>query len=208
MQIEDVRDQLPLKNWEAGRWGPKTSITVHWNGGPVPAIDPLDMIKADAAYQMRPGWSGTADGADGVLYHWFIAPDGKVFKTRDDDAVLWHCADPVGNERSYAVQVMIGSGQLASSAQLSALTELILFLGLDQVKPHRIWSQTACPGDELTAWVANRSWEGEVVTEADFVAMYDRLIKPGLDATVQAMKDRLSIDAHHSHVTGEPVEKK
>lgn len=172
MDIVDVRDELPLAEPEdrIGYYGPKTSVTVHWNGPPVPRdVDPLDVILGDAHYHISKDWSPEpgVQGGDGIMYHFLVAPDGRVFKTRDDDAVLYHCGSAIGNERSYAVQVMVGGDESGATdpstpitaEQLSALSQLIAFLGLDQVKPHRAWSSTTCPGNELADWVLRHAWE-------------------------------------------------
>jgi hypothetical protein len=45
---------------------------------------------------------------------------------------------------------------------------------------------------------------GSEVTDEEFIEKYNRLIKPGVDNTVIAIKDRLSVDAHHTHDTSEP----
>lgn len=39
----------------------------------------------------------------------------------------------------------------------------------------------------------------EPVTDQEFMEKYERLVKPGMDGTIQAVKDRLAIDAHHRH---------
>jgi len=191
MLFEDVRAELPLASWEIGRYGPKTSITVHWNGPPIPAwVHPLDVILGDAWYHISKDWSDAVgvQGGDGIMYHWLIAPDGTIYKTRDDDATLYHCGNEIGNERSYAVQVMVGGdstgvGDPCTPAQLNALTDL----QLDEVKPHRIWSGTTCPGLELTNWVANRSWE-MALTDDEFMEKYNRLIAPNLASDLNGMK--------------------
>jgi hypothetical protein len=47
---------------------------------------------------------------------------------------------------------------------------------------------------------------GHEVTDQEFQAMYERIIKPGVDASFKSVKDRLAIDAHHTHTTSEPKE--
>jgi hypothetical protein len=45
---------------------------------------------------------------------------------------------------------------------------------------------------------------GTEVTDSEFLEKYNRLVKPDADGTVNAIKDRLAIDAHHKHDTSEP----
>lgn len=188
LQIIDVRDQLPLVlDGELGR-AAKSSITVHWNGPPIPAgEDPWLVILSDAWYHTSKDWSPEPgiQGGDGIMYHFLIAPDGRCFKTRDDDAVLWHCGSAIGNVFSYAVQVMVGgegdgTGDPVTAAQYATLTQLIAELSLDDVKPHKIWSGTACPGLELTDWVSRQAWKEDDMsfTEEDrrkLTRVYDHL---------------------------------
>jgi hypothetical protein len=165
----DVRAELPRTDWEIGRSGPKTSATIHWNGPRIPAdVDPLDIILGDAHYHVSKDWSPEPgiQGADGIQYHELIAPDGTAYVTRDPDAALWHCGDPVGNETSYAIQVMVGgeddgSGDPVTPAQYATLRARIHALGLTDVRPHRSWSQTTCPGNELATWVYAEGWQVE-----------------------------------------------
>jgi hypothetical protein len=152
--VIDIRATLPRRNWSIGTWSPKTSVTVHWNG---PAVDyqanPVNVAIADAQYHIDKNW-GTASSpayGDGIMYHRLYAPDGTVFQTRDDDAVLWHC-NSSGNTTSFAWQVMTGQGQTATTAQLDSLARDLVDSGLER-KGHRDWSSTQCPGDQLYALV-------------------------------------------------------
>ncbi|HEV8654480.1 MAG TPA: peptidoglycan recognition family protein [Candidatus Limnocylindria bacterium] len=186
LQIIDVRDKLPLVlDAEVGR-AAKSSITVHWNGPPIPSgEDPWLIILSDAWYHTSKDWSPEPgiQGGDGIMYHFLIAPDGRCFKTRDDDAVLWHCGSAIGNTFSYALQVMVGgegdgTGDPVTADQYATLTQLIALLGLDDVKPHKIWSGTACPGLELTDWVNHQAWKEEDLTPEEHAwlkRVYDHL---------------------------------
>lgn len=178
MNIEDVRDELPIAEPQdrIGYFKPKTSVTIHWNGPPIPRdVHPLEVILGDAHFHISKDWSPAPgiQGGDGIMYHFLVAPDGTVYKTRDDDAVLYACGNAIGNERSYHVQVMVGgdgSGVTDPNTpitpqQYASLAALVGFLGLDQVKPHRAWSPTTCPGNDLTNWVLRHSWEDDMPDE-------------------------------------------
>lgn len=203
LQIIDVRNNVPrVAAREVGR-AAKSSITVHWNGPPIPAgVDPFALIVADANYHISKDWSPAPgiQGGDGIMYHFLIAPDGRVYKTRDDDAVLWHCGVGIGNFFSYAVQVMVGGdstgvGDPVTSAQYTSLAQLIAHLGLDDVKPHKIWSGTACPGLELTAWISRHGWEEDMYTQEDrdqMARIEAMLTAPTGGSWLKAMSDKLN----------------
>jgi len=157
----DMRATLPRADWDIGHLGPKTSVTVHWNGPPVPTnLTPRAMVEADARFHISKDWSPEpgVQGGDGIMYHRLYAPNGDVFLTREDDAVLWACGNAEGNRTSLHVQVMIGEGQHPSAAALWSLGRDLRALALP-VRPHRFWSLTQCPGDELAAWVAQEPWK-------------------------------------------------
>ena len=157
----DIRHEIPRADWSIGFASPKTSVTVHWNGGAVDEnADPFEVIRADAQFHINKNWGDSAHPAygDGLMYHRMYARDGRVFQTRDDDAVLYHCGAS-GNSTSFAWQVMTGSGQNATPAQMASLRRDLAAMGLP-AKGHRDWSPTQCPGDEIYALVYS-DWEEE-----------------------------------------------
>jgi hypothetical protein len=178
--IIDVRTQLPFLGNIYGTFMPKDSLTFHWNGGPVPeSADPVQFLKGDANFHIGKGWGG-------ISYHAAIWRDGTLYITRDEGAVLAACGNAVGNQRSRHVQVMIGTGQSPTAAQWERMAELAR--AETNVHPHGpFWSATACPGDEIRAWIAAKGWD-EPVTDQEFVEKYDRLIRPNVDGSIDAMK--------------------
>lgn len=193
---------LPRADWSIGT-APKYSVTVHWNGTPLPdGVNDEDVIWGDANYHISKDWSPEPgiQGGDGIMYHRLYGRDGTVYLTRDPSDILWHCGDTFGNWHSEAWQVMVGAGETCTPEQLAALKrdlqaeERPLF-------PHRHWSPTQCPGDELVGVLANLTEED--VTE-DRVK---QLIQEAVATTIQAIKDELAKQAHHTHETGEPVHK-
>jgi hypothetical protein len=166
--VIDLRGTLPRRDWSIGTYAPKTSVTVHWNGPPVDyEANPVQVAIADAQFHISKNWGSAADPAygDGIMYHRLYAPDGQVFQTRDDDAVLWHCGS-AGNATSWAWQVMTGTGQTATTAQLESLKRGLLAVGLER-RGHRDWSPTQCPGDQLYALVHSNLETDDMFTEAD-----------------------------------------
>lgn len=173
MNIIDVRTELPLAtDWEIGRFGPKTSRTYHWNGPPLPDIDPMELILGDANYHTTKDW-GDAVGiqaGDGIMYHKLIARNGDLYITRDEDAVLWSCGSAEGNEQSEHVQVMCGATydendvlvfeQKPTEAQLDTMAMLEHVQPLGATWPHGPkWTQTKCPGPTVRSWVAGTKWK-------------------------------------------------
>jgi len=154
----DWRDRIPRASWSIGTRVATTSITVHYNG---PAVAPdrqfdgglLVQLQADARFQMRAGWGGTKNGADGLMYHFCVAADGQVYQTRDVEALLWHCAHQDGNSRGLAIHLPLGGGQDATGRQWWAAEALIESLraryGIpkNRVVGHLEWKHaTLCPG--------------------------------------------------------------
>lgn len=159
--VVDIRDQLPRAAWSIGTRPATTSITWHYNGPVVPpdrmvGAGLLAQLRADAAWQMRPGWGGTKDGADGLMYHLVIAADGAIYQSRALDDLLWHCAHADGNSRGLALHLPLGGSQVPAPAQLRALIQLTTALRvrygitLNRTLGHQEWKHaTACPGAPL-----------------------------------------------------------
>jgi hypothetical protein len=111
--------------------------------------------------------------ADGLLYHYFVSASGNVYQARDEDAILWHCANAVGNRASIAVNLPLDSLHDATEAQWRAtsglLNSLILrynMVGRSAVVGHREWprsdgkAQSPCPGPKLTRRL--QIWRGQL----------------------------------------------
>lgn len=159
--IKDLRTSLPHTNWRIGWRDATTSITWHYNGPPVPAERQrgrglMAQLRADAIYQMRPGWGGTIAGADGLMYHFAIASDGTIYQTRDLDALLWHCAHADGNGHGLALHLPLGGDQVPTDPQLDSLYRLTdalrkrYAIPVARVFGHQEWKHaTLCPGPVL-----------------------------------------------------------
>lgn len=167
LPILDICDSLPRADWSIGTRQETTSITWHYNGPAVPpdrqcGLGLLAQLRADAAYQMRPGWGGTKNGADGLMYHLVVAADGMIYQTRALDAMLWHCAHQDGNSRGLAVHLPLGQGQWPSMSQLASLFRLTNALcayyaiPIMQVLGHLEWRHmTACPGPAVMRYLTS-----------------------------------------------------
>lgn len=166
----DLRAALPRAVWEIGRQAHKRFVTLHFNGPAVAGAGDVAaeraQLVADARWQMRPGGLGAASGGDGLQYHFAILSDGAICQTRDLDAVLWHCANAIGNRESVAVHIPRGEGQDATDLQWSAFGRLcdrliadFSMAGRQVVLGHREWPKyddqgnrvpnSVCPGPIL-----------------------------------------------------------
>lgn len=203
-RVFDVRDELPRTDWEIGRFGPKTSRTYHWNGPALPTdVAPLELILGDAHFHVSKDWSPEPgiQGGDGIMYHRLVAPNGDLYLTRDLDAVLWACGSALGNAHSEHVQVMCGAyfddagkiigTQPPTAAQFATMRWLERTLPLGETFPHDIWSETKCPGPDITDWVSARAWESEeeMFSRETFNAWFREQQLAEITPTIVDMKD-------------------
>jgi hypothetical protein len=183
----DVRADLPLADWQLGSYGPKLSRTFHWNGPALPIdVAAMDLIMGDANYHLSKDWSPEPgiQGGDGIMYHKLIALDGTLFITRDPDAMLWACGNQWGNMSSEHVQVMCGVGQVPTPEQWATMGELSRS-DPKPTFPHRYWSATECPGDEIATWVENEGWKEDDMDRE----VFKQWLKEDVWPTIDAMKD-------------------
>lgn len=132
-------------------------ITVHHQGEVWPAAQRPD--DTPTAYLQRlQSWSRLSKRWTDIPYHYVIAPDGRIYATRDPaargDTNTEY--DPSG----HALVMLMGNFEVQepTAAQLGAATELLVWLarqhGLtaDAIASHRDFSQqTVCPGRALYA---------------------------------------------------------
>ena len=160
----DLRGSLPRAKWSIGqRDASPLGATLHYNGPPVsafgyPGIE-VAQLKADARYHMRPGGAFGDTGADGIQYHYAVLSDGTVCQLRDETAILWHCANTVGNRQHLAIHLPLGGAQRPTDAQWLCATRLFDELmaryewhSRATILGHREWPrsdgkpQKSCPG--------------------------------------------------------------
>ena len=180
LNIRDLRPSLPRAAWSIGRYAPKTSATLHYNGPPVkvagnPALE-IKQLVFDATYHMRPDAFGVGAPGDGVQYHFAVLSDGQICQLRDPDAHLWHAANADANRSSTAIHLPVGVGQTPTAVQWDRFKQLANTLthgDRAKVKGHREWPKyqnqngrlvqvpnSACPGDLLMAML--KVWRGTV----------------------------------------------
>ena len=191
----DIRDRLPRASWEIGRRPATTSITVHYNG---PAVSPskqtgeglISQLIIDANWQMQPGWGGSTNGADGLMYHLVVAADGTIYQTRDLDSMLWHCGHQDGNTNGLALHLPLGDNQDATDVQWKAVLFALDTLraayniSFDRVVGHLEWKHaTQCPGPNLMPRVQTyRSWAASNVQPTPIPANIGKFLVISPDA--------------------------
>lgn len=192
ISYRDLRPHLDRADWTIGRRaGDPHGGTLHFNGPPVAGAADVDacirQLQADARYHMRP------DGlhADGIQYTYAALPDGTIAILRDDHAMLWHCANHIGNMHHVAIHIPIGGAQQPTPAQWAATTALFETLisrygwtSRQAIKGHCEWPrsdgrrQKACPGPILTRLLAQ--WRGALAAATTYRVTTDvALIREG-----------------------------
>lgn len=132
------------------------SISIHHDAGIRPHdYDSVALYKAEAAdHYNRLG--------PGLQYHYKIDNVGQIFKIRPHDTWLY-CVGTAENETVLAI-CLDGNFdvQVPTREQYEALGQLLVNLCEEHpefpatypdVRPHRDYSQTDCPGDNLAPWV-------------------------------------------------------
>jgi hypothetical protein len=186
--IEDVTAQLPRNpnspNWRIRPLGAIKLIVVHYDAVLVPDVspvkagtgdsgntehmagmgyDPVARYKAQAQYHIDKNWNegpGPVVHGFGLMYHYRVSTDGRIWRTQPVVLVTWHARD--ANYRGLAVCCDLGSGQMPSEVQSEGLAALLDWLcyhrpdipaGRADVWGHgeltRFGNSTGCPGGML-----------------------------------------------------------
>lgn len=169
MDIIDLRDKLPKVNRHIVRRKPSqiTMIAVHHVGDGRVWSNTYDAFKEyvnEANYHINKDWGGGYFG-NGLQYHYKIARDGKVYRTRDIEEITWHAM----NANPIAVAVCLDGDltlQDPTAAQIDALEELLnelrnwLHIPQGRVFGHgelkQYGNSTQCPGRALSAVIRYR----------------------------------------------------
>lgn len=183
LEIVDVVEKLPRNpqdpNWKLRRLADIARIVVHYDAVLVPGAsdegpgyEPLRRYVEQARYHMRKNWNdgpGPAVRGFGLMYHYRVSADGRVWRTQPEELVTWHARG--ANWNGLAVCCDLGPGQKPADAQLEGLEGLLLRLcyqrpdipaGRPDVWGHgelrKAGNSTRCPG-LLLEWV--RAFRGD-----------------------------------------------
>lgn len=157
--------------------GKEEYITIHYSG--VKYTDPNErqLIIMEANYHLNKDWKHFTY-ANQYMYDYVILRNGTVIKTFDERVQKWHCANALGNAKSWSLHVLLGPGESMSDKQRIALFELTdqlrseCAIPLSNVVGHCEWplhdgvpgqgqqrDQSTCPGslilNDIRAYRAN-----------------------------------------------------
>jgi N-acetyl-anhydromuramyl-L-alanine amidase AmpD len=141
-----------------------TSISIHHDAQVRPHdYDSVARYREEARYQN----STSIPGSKGIMYHYKIDNVGQIFKLRPHETWLW----TVGSDENTSTLAICLDGyfhpphnQVPTREQYEALSQLLVNLCEEHpefpatypdVRPHRNFSATACPGDLFAPWVYN-----------------------------------------------------
>ncbi len=142
-------------SWGARSASTSTNITpvgvaVHWEGPHMGTPDHSecgDLVRGFQRFHMDSrGWADIAYSAVVCPHGWVIEGRGRGRRTAANGT-------NDGNQRFYAVCYLGGEGDPLTDAGKVGILDAIEWLGGGEVIGHRDVTATACPGEELYAWV-------------------------------------------------------
>ena len=176
VDIIDIISKLPRKPehpyWKLRRLGEIDKIVVHYDAVRVPqtskkpAYDPVARYIQQARYHIGKNWNEGRRPAVygfGLMYHYRVSADGRVWRAQPEELVTWHARD--ANQGGLAICCDLGDRQKPTIEQLAGLESLLDWLcyhrpdipaGRADVWGHgelrKAGNQTSCPG-ALLGWV-------------------------------------------------------
>lgn len=140
-----------------------TKITIHHGGVDYPSgKDPVEHIRH------LQDWSRSEKHWIDIPYHFMIAPSGTIYETRPINypGATNTDYDPTG----HALICLMGNYENATvnQQQLKAIIELTAFLverfnvPLYEIKGHKDYTETLCPGKNLYQYLANGTIQARV----------------------------------------------
>jgi N-acetyl-anhydromuramyl-L-alanine amidase AmpD len=151
--MEDIVDKLPKhasEEYDTRTRADIETIVIHHSATP-PSVLPTTI----ASYHInKMDWPG-------IGYHFIVKADGRLFQTNRLETISYHAAKV--NPRGVGV-CFLGNftSEVPTPAQLQAGASLVAWLmheldiALDDVKGHREFMATACPGNQ---WLADKNWK-------------------------------------------------
>jgi len=163
--ITDIVEQLPkanMDNEQRRALSEIKDIIVHYDAQNVRQDGPYDHLArftAQTRYHIQKNWVTPPRFVPGfgLMYHYKITADGKIYKTQPETLVTWQANN--ANRRGLGVCCDLGSNQEPTKAQLAALAEVLNWLtsGRPDIPAGRsnVWghielkadgNSTLCPG--------------------------------------------------------------
>lgn len=154
--VVDVSSRMPRapENDDYRGQHTKGSLTLHWEGpDEIPLMDnehTVQYLVGVAINHIARDW-GNGQRGGGIMYHECIAQSGDTLVLRGPNDILWHAGSDEANLDSRAILVMCSKATPPTPAQLRAVVTRWIQNARPKFWPHRHWSPTECPGDQLTA---------------------------------------------------------
>lgn len=128
-------------------------------------------------------------------YHYLVAGDGTVRNARPVEDIGWHCGDWKVNKSSIAI-CMAGDFREdeLEGKQLKAVTKLVDTLKKDygikanNVKGHRNYKATVCPGTNITDEMIVK------IARGDYIGKTDKMPSWAMDSWDKAVKKGIAPD--------------
>lgn len=132
----------PLDAWPDGQ---PTSWTLHYEGVDVDVNegDYTPRVQSIQAYHQSHGYFD-------IAYSFVVSPSGQAFSARGWD--YRSAAQVSGNPVSLAICYIGGPSTPLTDAAKAAINQLIAQRPME-VFPHQHWFATACPGEQVLAWL-------------------------------------------------------
>jgi hypothetical protein len=132
--IYDITDRLPTANPHLRKKRPLKAIgkiVVHIDDQVRGAsYDPISRYIGQARFHINKNWQEDPSKPKlpgfGLMYHYKIAGDGRIFRTAPETDVLWHASS--WNREGLAICVDARETQAPTAEQVNALHHLLLWL--------------------------------------------------------------------------------
>ncbi len=129
-----------------------STVTIHWGGGPLGALDHskcAGVVRSYQAYHINgQGWAD-------IAYNLLVCQHGYIFEGRGLGKRSAANGDGPSNSASYAICFIGGTGDPFTGAAKDAINDAaeLLVPGSRTWKLHGDWVGTDCPGSVIRTWV-------------------------------------------------------
>ena len=139
--------------WRVDKW------VLHWGGGPNPGGNlPANVLAEESVLRAWQRYHMGTKGWEDIAYNYAIGQSGLIYRLRGENRAGATSGDlePDGipeNHEARAVVFILGEGQEPTAAAYTAFQKMWITDPL-RVTVHSDHKSTACPGDDVRAWVA------------------------------------------------------
>ena len=178
----DIWGALPPKNAYSKNIAEKMGLAVHYTAMTT-AVDYKDELKQlkniQKFHQVDRGWND-------IGYSFLVGNTGRVYEGRGFGNRPASQGSNTGNKNYYSICWLGDAVGTPSKEALASIKQLWKHIG-GEIKPHKEFKQTSCPGLYLTSWIGGLSVLKEIIEEKKLSNKdtQDRVITP-------LVEDRLS----------------